>query len=107
MRDGHFIGSKVAVKFLSTRKLKSIKMLLANILLYQLKKLNMEELIKSIGKILLQELIKTLKMGKSYKFASDFTDNPYYGQTDSSNEKFVIRGQAKSQQTLYSYASLY
>src|SRR5664280_2301392 len=34
---------------------------------YHLKKLNMEELIKSNEKILLQELIKTLKTGKSYE----------------------------------------
>ena len=35
---------------------------------YHLKKLNMEELIKSNEKILLQELIKTLKTGKSDTF---------------------------------------
>ena len=51
---------------------------------YHLKKLNMEELIKSNEKILLQELIKTLKTGKSYEFAIDLTDDPYYGKTDSS-----------------------
>src|SRR5660397_77738 len=56
---------------------------------YHLKKLNMEELIKSNEKILLQELIKTLKTGKSYEFAIDLTDDPYYGKTDSSNEKYV------------------
>ena len=43
---------------------------------YHLKKLNMEELIKSNEKILLQELIKTLKTGKSYEFAIDLTDDP-------------------------------
>jgi putative transposase len=75
---------------------------------YHLKKLNMEELIKSNEKILLQELIKTLKTGKSYEFAIDLTDDPYYGQTDSSNEKYVIHGQAKkSTNSFYSYASLY
>src|SRR5450756_1949498 len=37
---------------------------------YYLKKLNMEELIKSNEKILLQELIKTLKTGKSYESVS-------------------------------------
>jgi len=75
---------------------------------YHLKKLNMEELIKSNEKILLQELIKTLKTGKSYEFAIDLTDDPYYGKTDSSNEKYVIHGQAKkSTNSFYSYASLY
>src|SRR5659263_643655 len=58
---------------------------------YHLKKLNMEE------------LIKTLKTGKSYEFAIDLTDDPYYGKTDSSNEKYVIHGQAKSQQTLFTH----
>src|SRR5665811_545257 len=53
---------------------------------YNLKKLNMEELIKSNEKIFLQELIKTLKTGKSYEFAIDFTDDPYYGKTDYSND---------------------
>ena len=75
---------------------------------YHLKKLNMEELIKSNEKILLQELIKTLKNDKSYEFAIDLTDDPYYGKTDSSNEKYVIHGQAKkSTNFFYSYASLY
>ena len=75
---------------------------------YHLKKLNMEELIKSNEKILLQELIKTLKNNKSYEFAIDLTDDPYYGKTDSSNEKYVIHGQAKkSTNSFYSYASLY
>ena len=75
---------------------------------YHLKKLNMEELIKSNEKILLQEVVKTLKTGKSYEFAVDYTNDPYYGKTDSSNEKYVIRSQAKkSTNSFYSYASLY
>jgi hypothetical protein len=75
---------------------------------YHLKKLNMEELIKSNEKILLQELLKTLKTGKSYEFAADYTNDPYYGKTDSSNEKYIIRGQAKkSTNSFYSYISLY
>jgi putative transposase len=52
----------------------------------------MEELINSNEKILLQELIKTPKTGKSYEFSIDLTDDPYYGQTDSFNEKYVIHG---------------
>jgi putative transposase len=75
---------------------------------YHLKKLNMEELIKSNEKILLQEVVKTLKSGKSYEFAVDYTNDPYYGKTDSSNEEYVIRSQAKkSTNSFYSYASLY
>ena len=75
---------------------------------YHLKKLNMDELIKSNEKILLQEVVKTLKTGKNYEFAVDYTNDPYYGKTDSSNEKYVIRSQAKkSTNSFYSYASLY
>jgi putative transposase len=75
---------------------------------YHLKKLNMEELINSNEKILLQEPIKTLKTSKSYEFAIDLTDDPYYGKIDSSNEKYVISGQAKkSTNSFYAYISLY
>ena len=58
--------------------------------------------------ILLQEVIKTLKTGKSYEFAADYTNDPYYGKKDQTNEKYVIRGQAKkSTNSFYSYISLY
>ena len=77
-------------------------------LLYHLKKLNMEELIRSNEKILLQNPLKTLKTGKSYEFAIDLTDDPYYGKPDPSNKKYVISGQAKkSTNSFYSYISLY
>ena len=77
-------------------------------LLYHLKKLDIEKLIQSNEKILLQELIKNLKPGKSYEFAIDLTDDPYYGKIDSSNEKYVVSGQAKkSTNSFYSYVSLY
>ncbi len=75
---------------------------------YHLKKLNMDELIKSNEKILLQQVLNTVKTGKSYEFAADYTNDPYYGKTDSSNEKYVIRSQAKkSTNSFYSYISLY
>ena len=48
-----------------------------------LKKLNMDELIKSNEKILLHELMKTLKTGKSYELAADYTNDPYYGKNRS------------------------
>ena len=35
--------------------------------------------------------MKTLKTGKSYEFAADYTNDPYYGKIDPSNEKYVIR----------------
>ena len=75
---------------------------------YHLKKLNMDELIKSNENILLQQVLNTLKTDKSYEFAADYTNDPYYGKTDSSNEKYVIRSQAKkSTNSFYSYISLY
>lgn len=77
-------------------------------LLYHLKKLNIKELIQSNEKILLQSPIKTLKKDKSYEFAVDYTNDPYYGKIDSSNEKYIIRGLAKkSTNSFYSYISLY
>ena len=75
---------------------------------YHLRKLNMEELIKSNEMILFQKLIENLKSGKSYEFAIDLNDDPYYGKIDLSNEKYVISGQAKkSTNSFYSYISLY
>ena len=75
---------------------------------HHLKKLDMDELIESNEKILMQMAIENLKTGKKYEFAIDYTNDPYYGKTDTSNEKYVIRGQAKkSTNSFYSYVSLY
>lgn len=74
---------------------------------YHLNKLDLEGLIRLNAKILLQGPISTLKTEKKYEFAIDFTNDPYYGETDSSNENYVIRGQAKkSTNSFYSYISL-
>lgn len=75
---------------------------------YHLNKLNLNDLIESNEKILMQRPIEFLKPGKKYEFAIDFTNDPYYGKIDVSNEKYVIRGQAKkSTNSFYSYISLY
>ena len=75
---------------------------------YHLKKLNINELIESNEKILMQMAIENLKPGKKYEFAIDYTNDPYYGKIDTSNDKYVIRGQAKkSTNSFYSYVSLY
>jgi putative transposase len=75
---------------------------------YHLKKLDIKELIQSNEKILFQDPIKTLKTGKSYEFAVYFTNDPYYGKTDSSCEKYVIRGQAKKlTNSFFSYIPLH
>jgi len=75
---------------------------------HHLKKLNLNELIKSNEKILMQQPIGSLKTDKEYEFAIDYTNDPYYGKIDNSNENYVIRGQSKkSTNSFYSYISLY
>lgn len=60
-------------------------------LIYRLKKLNLAELIEVNESILLQAFVSTLKSMKKYKLAIDFTNDPYYGTIDSSNESFFAR----------------
>lgn len=75
---------------------------------HHLKKLDLEKLMEVNNKILIQKPIETLKPNKKYEFAIDFTNDPFYGEIDTSNEKYVIRGQAKkSSNSFYSYVSLY
>ncbi|MDW7762106.1 MAG: ISH3 family transposase, partial [Acidobacteriota bacterium] len=75
---------------------------------HHLKKLDLEKLMEVNNKILIQKPIETLKQNKKYEFAIDFTNDPYYGEINTSNEKYVIRGQAKkSTNSFYSYVSLY
>jgi len=74
---------------------------------YHFQKLDFSRLIRINEKVLLQEALKILKKGRKYEFAIDFTNDPYYGVINSSNEKYVIRGQAKkSTNSFYSYISL-
>ncbi|WP_342304190.1 ISH3 family transposase [Methanolobus sp. ZRKC5] len=74
---------------------------------HHLKKINLEELIRVNESILLQGPISNLRPEKKYEFAIDFTNDPYYGTIDSSNENYVIRSQAKkSTNSFYSYVSL-
>ena len=64
--------------------------------------------IESNEKILMQMAIQNLKPNKEYEFAIDYTNDPYYGKINTSNDKYVIRGQAKkSTNSFYSYISLY
>lgn len=74
---------------------------------YHLRKLSLEELVQVNENILLQGSVSTLISEKKYEFAIDFTNDPYYGKVDSSNEDYVIRSQAKkSTNSFYSYVSL-
>jgi len=75
---------------------------------YHLKKLNLEELTTINEKILTYPLSNFLKPGRRYRFAIDFTDDPYYGSIDDSNRDHIIRSKAKkSTNSFYSYISLY
>jgi len=59
----------------------------------------MEKLMEVNNKILVQKPIENLKPNKKYEFAVDFTR-----EIDTSNEKYVIRGQAKkSTNSFYIY----
>jgi putative transposase len=60
-----------------------------------LKKMNITELIESNVRIILQNPLWTMKPNKKYEFAIDYTNDPYYEDTNPSNENFVIRSQAK------------
>ncbi|MBN2862657.1 MAG: ISH3 family transposase [Bacteroidales bacterium] len=75
---------------------------------YHLKKLNLEDLIAINEKILMYLPNNYLKKGRKYRFAIDYTDDPYYGGTDDSNKNHVRRSKAKkSTNSFYSYISLY
>ncbi len=72
-----------------------------------LNKFAIDELVLIYSKLLLQGPLKNLNPGKKYEFAIDYTNDPYYGKIDTSNEKYVIRSQAKkSTNSFYSYVSL-
>jgi putative transposase len=75
---------------------------------YHLAKLNREDLEEQSSSILLDLSNMVLKPGDSYKFALDYTDDPYYGEIDSVNTEFVRKSQAKCSTTkFYTYVTLY
>jgi putative transposase len=75
---------------------------------YHLAKLNREELEEESPLILLDSPKYVLKSGKSYKFALDYTDDPYYGEIEGENTEFVRKSQAKCSTTkFYTYVTLY
>jgi len=74
---------------------------------HHFQKLDLDNLVRINEKVLLQEALKILGKGKKYEFAIDFTNDPYYGETYSSNENYVIRSKAKkSTNSFYSYIFL-
>ncbi|MFA5169102.1 MAG: ISH3 family transposase [Candidatus Omnitrophota bacterium] len=74
---------------------------------YHLSKLDLESLQTVQSKILSYSQNTILKPGKSYHFAVDFTNDPYYGTIVESNHDYVIKSRQKeSTTTFYSYISL-
>jgi putative transposase len=74
---------------------------------YHLSKLDLESLQMVQSKILSYSQNTILKPGKSYHFAVDFTNDPYYGTIDETNQDYVIKSRQKdSTTTFYSYISL-
>jgi putative transposase len=75
---------------------------------YHLSKVDLDSLQEVQSKILTYTKGQILIPGKSYQFAIDFTNDPYYGEIVGSNDGFVIKSKMEdSTTTFYSYVSLY
>ena len=75
---------------------------------YHLSKLDLDNLEELNHKILLENFNNLIKSGKKDIFAIDFTNDPYYGEINENNARFVVKGQLKaSTNSFYSYISLY
>ena len=75
---------------------------------YHLSKVDLDSLQEVQSKILTYTRDQILTRGKSYPFAIDFTNDPYYGEIVGDNDGFVIKSKMKdSTTTFYSYVSLY
>ena len=75
---------------------------------YHLSKVDLGTLLELQSKILTFSKDQILVPGKSYHFAIDFTNDPYYGEIVEMNEDYVIKSKMKdSTTTFYSYVSLY
>lgn len=75
---------------------------------HHIKKLDFDFLLDNNCDILLSDAISILNIKKRYKFAIDFTHDPYYGDTTSENSDFIVRSKSKkSTNDFYGYATLY
>jgi len=75
---------------------------------YHLSKVDLDSLQELQSKILTYSNTHILVPGKSYHFAIDFTDDPYYGEIVDANKDYVLKSKMKkSTTTFYSYVSLY
>jgi putative transposase len=75
---------------------------------YHLSKVDLDSLLELQSKILTYSNDQILVPGKSYHFAIDFTDDPYYGEIVDVNKDYIIKSKMKdSTTTFYSYVSFY
>ncbi|MFA5332712.1 MAG: hypothetical protein WC342_10070 [Methanoregula sp.] len=71
-------------------------------------KVDLESLLELESQILTYSNDQILLPGKSYHFAIDFTNDPYYGEIVDVNKDYVIKSKMKaSTTTFYSYVSFY
>ncbi len=74
---------------------------------YHLSKVNLDSILELESKILTYSNDQILIPGKSYHFAIDFTNDPYYGEIVDANKDYVVKSKMKdSTTTFYSYVSL-
>ena len=75
---------------------------------HHLQKLDFDFLQENNVDILTSDAISILDRGKAYKFAIDFTLDPYYGNQTEENSEYIVRSQKKkSTNDFYGYATLY
>jgi len=75
---------------------------------HHLQKLDFDFLQENNVEILTSDAISILDRGKAYKFAIDFTLDPYYGNQTEENSEYIVRSQKKkSTNDFYGYATLY
>jgi len=75
---------------------------------HHLNKLDFDSLQDKNVEILTSDAISILNPEKPYKFAIDFTLDPYYGKETPKNKDYIVRSkQKKSTNDFYGYATLY
>lgn len=103
----HYVGIAVEKQSPHSFPKQSTKTLKENSLRHHLKKINMDLLLEQMPNILWYHAKQTLDLSKKFVFAIDYTMDPYYGDVDETNERYVIRGKhKKSTNSFYAYASI-
>ena len=75
---------------------------------YHLSKIDLDSLQEIQSKILTYSKDQILVSGKSYHFAIDFTNDPYYGEIIEANKDYVIKSKMEdSTTTFYSYDNFF